>query len=81
MASWADLAQRLERLQAADSKLHVHAAYRSAPIPAWIATPCDEAARHAGAAVPVVVINCKHHTVDGALVVMSLADLERILAG
>ena len=81
MASWHDLHERLEQTIAADPRLHTHAAYRSQALPSWLSTPIDEADANAGERVPVCVLNVKGHGVDGAVCVLSLADLERLIDG
>jgi len=79
MASWIDLSHRLEIGLQADDRLHGEAVYHGGRVPRWLADPMDAAAANAGDRLPVVVVNCKHHSVDGALVVISLIDFERLL--
>lgn len=78
MASWIDLAQRLEENAGADDRLHVEACYHGAQLPRWLSEPIDASAANAGGRVPVTVVNVKGHSVDGAVVVLSLIDFERL---
>lgn len=79
MATWLDLAQRLEDTIHADERLHCEACYRGEALPAWLSSPLATATKNAGARLPVVVLNVKGRSVGDSLCVLRLRDLEALL--
>ena len=79
MATWLDLAQRLEDTIHADERLHCEACYRGEALPAWLSSPLATATKNADSRHAVVVVNVKGRSVSDSLCVLRLRDLEALL--
>ncbi len=80
MASWLDLAQRLEASLYRDERIHTEAVYRGTPLPEWLDAPLQVVQENAGALRPVLVVNVKGVAVQDTICVLRLRDLERLTA-
>jgi hypothetical protein len=79
VATWLDLAQRLEETVYTDERLHCEAAYRGEDLPQWLSSPLATATKNADTRLPLVVLNVKGRSVGDSLCLLRLRDLEALL--
>lgn len=76
MAVWVDLRERVAAVNACEG-VQMHAIYHER-LPAWLASAWAESQDTDG--IGALLVNAKGLTCDNVLAVLTLADLERLLA-